>query len=639
MKQSKATFKASAIPDTTLRRLRVAPSYFFIVWRWSMWLYALIVILNYYDPELTSLVFRTNVILLFITLLQTLAATFVPVFQLFIPRRIPRLLRRLQQRPERKPSEDEEADFLKPLAQTRNLYWDLVIYGLDLLICCFATYYGGPFGIPPFGDASPFYRYGLSTILAAAMAYRYRGGLAAACIYDLFIVFGMVFPAPGALPYHPNMVDIAGSLIDAPLTALLAAYIATLIANYARSKKREQTNVRRQKALLSVSETIMSEVGDRERLLQKAAKQLQHGGHFQRLVVALVGSIGEEEKNSASLQTVIETCIEANVVGTLLPERNQAYIDQVLHTRQKLSSFEYFNHVQFGGHGIARLYLPLFKEQQVQMIIGAESQRQTPFDRKSEEFITIAGGQLLVALDNLRLAEQTIQLAATAERGRIAREIHDGIAQLTYMLSLNAETCATQAHRIAEASEEDAELLTPLAERLDKLVIVSKQALWETRNYMFSLRPMMSGETSLTQMLTNQVHEFQTISDLPVDLEIEGDEKANDRESHHADKQAQIGAAIFRIVQEALTNAYKHAGATRLQVHLRYLTNSVEVTVADNGHGQLNRQDGSSAGARPRIYSGHGLRGMRERAEELGGHFEIAEQPAGGLQVRICIPL
>jgi signal transduction histidine kinase len=682
MRRSKAVFKASAIPDATLRRLRVTPSYFFIVWRWCMWLYALVDIL-YIRSVMTSSVFRMGLVLLAVTLIQTLAVTFVPVFQLLLPSRMPSLFRRFRLKMLQEPLEDEEMDFLKPLAQTRSL-WGIAIYALDLLICGLVTYFGGPLGFPPFGNGSPFYRYGLSTVFAAAMVYRYQGGLVTALIYDLFIVAGILFPAPGAYIYSSTIIDIMGSLVDAPLAALLAAYVATLIANYARSKKREQTNVRRQRALLSVSEAILSEVNDRERLLQKAVKQLQRGGHFQRLVVALVSSSddaglsagtnlsypssnpartalsrpsdrranqtmdtikrslqgsGESESGGILVRETIETCIEANVADALLPERNPAYIDQVLRTKQKISSFEYFNHAQFGGNGIARLYLPLFKEGQLQMIIGAESLRQTPFEGKREEFLTIAGGQLLVALENMRLAEQTIQLAATAERGRIAREIHDGIAQLTYMLSLNAETCAVQAHRIAEASEEDAELITPLAERLDKLVIVSKQALWETRNYMFSLRPLMSGDSTLSQMLTSQIQEFQTISDLPVQLEIEGTEGAVDGEQYRVSKYAQVGATLFRIVQEALTNAYKHAGATQLWVHLHYLPDSIEVAIRDNGRGLSAAPDGQANGEEPRIYSGHGVRGMRERAEELGGSFEISQQASGGVQVHVCIPV
>ncbi len=276
------------------------------------------------------------------------------------------------------------------------------------------------------------------------------------------------------------------------------------------------------------------------------------------------------------------------------------------------------------------------------MVLGAESRRQTPFDTKQEAFLSIAGAQLLVALDNIRLTEQTIQLAAAAERSRIAREIHDGIAQLIYMLSLTTETCATQAHRIAEASEEDAELLTPLAERLDKLVAISKQALWETRNYMFSLKPLMSGATTLTQMLSNQVHEFEAISDLPVLLEVEGADEPPGEDRRRTRRQAQVGAAIFRIVQEALTNAYKHAQATQLRVSLHHQTDSIAVEVCDNGRGLPAIRSGTTPathGEDGRIYSGRGLSGMRERAEELDGTFEIAQMPDGGTKVRAWIPL
>src|SRR5207247_2474182 len=112
--------------------------------------------------------------------------------------------------------------------------------------------------------------------------------------------------------------------------------------------------------------------------------------------------------------------------------------------------------------------------------------------------------------------------ATAIERRRTAREIHDGIAQLIYMMSRNTETCVALAHRIEEASEEDAELISPLTQRLEKLVTISKQALWETRHYMFTLKPLISGTATLTQMLTNQVHEFEAISGLPVQLEVEG---------------------------------------------------------------------------------------------------------------------
>lgn len=638
MKRSKQVFKASALPDTTMRRLRTTPGYFFIVWRWIMWLYALIVIAYYHSPAISPALTRTNTILLIITFVQSLIATLYTPLIRFLPSRVLHWLPIFQRgrKPSPARSEEEGAEILTPLAQTRNPYWNFLIYGGDLVICGLAMYFSGPFGAPPYGNGSPFYRYGLSTVFAAAMSYRYAGGLAAAVGYDLFFFIALLFHAPGSPNSFPapTIVDVIGSLVDAPLAAILAAYFTTLVSNYAQSKRREQANVRSQRALLGVSETILSEARDSNLLLQRVAEQLRQGGHFQRLVIALIKDTTAQETHLGSGEMPASIVVEANVPDTALPPRTSAYINQVIRTRQRLSSFEHFNHAQYGGYGIARLYLPLPRDEQVQMVIGVESSRERPFDSKREEFLMIAGRQLLLALDNLRLTEQTVQLAAEAERGRIAREIHDGIAQLIYMLSLNAETCTTQAHRIAEASEEDHELIAPLAERLDRLVTISKQALWETRNYMFSLKPLISGDTTLSQMLQNQVREFQTISDLPVTLHIEGAEPAMDGDQARIHRYAQVGTTLFRIVQEALTNAYKHAEATQLQVCLRYQSDVIEVTVSDNGHGLPAKMEQGQ-----HIYSGRGLHGMHERAEELGGVLRLIPQQAGGVQVQASIPL
>src|SRR5437879_12782321 len=111
------------------------------------------------------------------------------------------------------------------------------------------------------------------------------------------------------------------------------------------------------------------------------------------------------------------------------------------------------------------------------------------------------------------------------------------------MLSLNSETCAALLQRIADTSTEESFLLAPVAERLDKLVTISKQALWETRHYMFTLKPLISGTTTLTQMLTNQLHEFETISGLPVCLEVEGNEEETQSNQRQIQKMAQRGTA------------------------------------------------------------------------------------------------
>ncbi len=651
MSKSSKPFRASAIPGTALRRLRSTPSYFFLFWRWSTWLYALIVIIffhsPYHDQNLPFTYEQIATILLVITFIQTLVITlYAPIFQVMLSR-ILRLLQHGETSPPRRRKRerltDEEPSILPPLAHTRNSYWNVAIYGLDVIICGLIVYYSGPFAYPPFGAGSPFYRYGMSTAFAAAMAYLYRGGLAAAFGFDLFVILGIVFRAPGGpVPYDLNVIDVVGSLMDAPLAALLTAYLMTLLGLYADSKKKVQTQGRQLKSIRRVSETLMKGANDQQELLQRSITQIRRGGHFDRLVIALI-TYPSDEENGHESQPEIQTHVEAE---TRFPveqpgNKSEELIQQVIQTGKEIISFEPLKGEENIGYGSARLYISVPKEDKTQIVIGAESRRKTPFSMQ-EEFLRIVGSYLLVELDNLRLTEQASQLAAAAERGRIAREIHDGIAQLTYMLSLQAETCQAQAQRIAEVSEEDAELITPLVERLGKLVTTSKQALWETRNYMFSLKPLMSGRTTLTQMLTNQLREFEAISDLSTSLTIAGEEEAPNRDQRRARRHAQVGAALFRIVQEALTNAYKHAQATNIEVRLKFEPESIAVEVQDDGHGlpaSSYSYDLAEEGTHERIYSGHGMSGMRERARELGGTFEVLSHPAEGVTIRTCIPL
>ena len=303
MSQTIKTFKT--IPQTTLRRLRNTPSYFFLLWRWVTWLLALITIVSVPAYLHTP----PAILLLTVTLLQTLVITlYAPVFRLFLPDlpgakngRRPKQRAMWRRRRPQPLAANEEANLLAPLAHTRNPYWDSAIYGIDVIICGMVTYYGGYFGAPHFGIGSPFYRYGISTALAAALTYRYRGGLAAAIGYDLFMLLGAFFP-PTQIPYVALSVrDVASSLIDAPVIAILAAYIASLLESYTRSKRREQDNVRNQRALLRVGETLVTGASDRERLLKQSAEQIRRGGHFERLMIALIRT-NEAGENKAILK-------------------------------------------------------------------------------------------------------------------------------------------------------------------------------------------------------------------------------------------------------------------------------------------------------------------------------------------------
>jgi signal transduction histidine kinase len=209
--------------------------------------------------------------------------------------------------------------------------------------------------------------------------------------------------------------------------------------------------------------------------------------------------------------------------------------------------------------------------------------------------------------ENIRLQEEREQLVAQEERSRIAREIHDGIAQSIYMLSLNLETAADMA--TAERG---------LSDRLGRLVTLAKQTLLEVRHYIFDLKPLLRGEASVSAALQSQMREFTAVSGLPVRLEVAGEERP---------LSVAAGTALYRIAQEALANVYRHAQASQIGMRLSFDDRSVCLEVCDNGVG-------FSTGEA----LGRGLRNMQQRAQELGGEVTIESAPGKGTTVRAKLP-
>jgi signal transduction histidine kinase len=202
---------------------------------------------------------------------------------------------------------------------------------------------------------------------------------------------------------------------------------------------------------------------------------------------------------------------------------------------------------------------------------------------------------------------------AQEERSRIAREIHDGIAQSIYMLSLNLE-------KAADVAGDDQKL----GPRLKGLVVLAKETLLEVRHYIFDLKPLLSGDAGLTSTIQAQIREFSTVSGLPVKLEVEGEERT---------VPIAVGSSLYRIAQEALANVYRHAQASAIDVHLTFSNDSVSLEIRDNGSGF------AVDSVQPASSGGRGLGNMYQRTSELGGQLNVTSVPGKGTTVRVVAPL
>ena len=216
------------------------------------------------------------------------------------------------------------------------------------------------------------------------------------------------------------------------------------------------------------------------------------------------------------------------------------------------------------------------------------------------------------AEENLELQRKApkAELAAVEERSRIAREIHDGIAQSIYMLSLNLETCAD----LAGEQRQD------MKQRLDSLVDLSKETLLEVRHYIFDLKPYLAGEKGVASMVENQVREFKVVSGVATNLETIGEERQ---------VPVPVATSIYRVAQEALSNTFKHAWPSSVNVTLEFADDAVQLEIRDDGRG-------FDESISP---TGHGLRNMRQRAEELGGVFALESVAGKGTQVIVRLPV
>lgn len=200
------------------------------------------------------------------------------------------------------------------------------------------------------------------------------------------------------------------------------------------------------------------------------------------------------------------------------------------------------------------------------------------------------------------------------ERVRMARDVHDtvahNIAAITTQASVGLYVGREQPERALEA--------------LERIKAVGTQALRDLRHALGNLRTGSGGGTDPTPSARDVPRLVQQARDSGVSVVLETRGSA-------ADLPAALGVAVYRIVQEALTNVMRHAGGSSVAVRLSVGKDEIEVVIADDGRGSPTLASASGTGS--------GLEGMRERAAALGGALEAGPTPRSGYRVRAVLPL
>lgn len=206
--------------------------------------------------------------------------------------------------------------------------------------------------------------------------------------------------------------------------------------------------------------------------------------------------------------------------------------------------------------------------------------------------------------------------AVTAERTRIACDIHDGLVQSLAGVNFKLDLCQELLRKDPRACD------ATLQETKGEL----KLAIQEARQVIFNLRPVHYDRLELIPALTNYLKSYETRYHVKTEFSVSGDETTVFPKTK---------IFLFRIVQEALSNVQKHSRADRVTVRLSIGPDALTATIADNGVGF----DTAAVTRDPEKWDHFGLRGIVERARLVGGDAKVESQKRQGTRVWIKVPL
>ena len=248
-------------------------------------------------------------------------------------------------------------------------------------------------------------------------------------------------------------------------------------------------------------------------------------------------------------------------------------------------------------------------------VIGAfyltDKQDGGSFSVEDEDRIGLLAAHAAVAIENAGLLEASRTAALAEERDRMARELHDALNQSLFGLTLTSRAAA--AHLTSDPRR--------AANELDEVQKLARQALAELREVVTGMRTSDLRRDGLVAAIRSDVTLLDRVHDADVSFQFSGDLSVDEVVEHE----------VYRVVQEALTNALRHAEADDVVVRLIASSDATVVEISDDGSGF----EPNALGIRSH---GLGLTSMEERATAVGGTLEIDSGPSPGTTVRLRVP-
>jgi signal transduction histidine kinase len=217
----------------------------------------------------------------------------------------------------------------------------------------------------------------------------------------------------------------------------------------------------------------------------------------------------------------------------------------------------------------------------------------------------------MLAIQFIRLSRQSRQAAVIAERDRLARDIHDTLAQ-----GLTGVIVQLEAAEDAQAQN----LIKDAAAHIERASELARDSLREARRSVAALRPLALAGKNLCRAMEELIRKMTVGTNLQAEFAVEGEPPPLPEEWEEN---------LLHVSQEVLTNTLRHAGARRFKVHFVFDLRTIHLKLRDDGKGfNLGRR-----------HDGFGLLGMKERVESMGGELRVVSSPESGTAVLVALPL
>jgi signal transduction histidine kinase len=368
-------------------------------------------------------------------------------------------------------------------------------------------------------------------------------------------------------------------------------------------------------AFRTLSDVVLALAAERE--VEPVLQRLVHAAR--ELAGARYAALGVPDGEGAFARFITSGMSDELIAAMGPLPRTHGLLGAMLEAREPYRTADIHAHPRFRGwwpraHPDMRSFLgvPIVSRGGV---IGAlyltDKEGADEFSAADEKLIVLLAAHAAIAIENARLHERSRELSIVEERNRLARELHDAVTQQLFGVVLAAQSAGELLARgDATAGEE-----------LGRVQALARGAMDELRSVVFELRPASLEAEGLEQVLRKHVEVLRRVSGRAIELRIAAPPPLR----------AEAAGQVFRIAQEALQNALRHAESERIEVRLEDGGGRLLLTVADDGRGF----DPDAPVLRGRRL---GLTSMEERATELGGRLSVVSRPGEGTTVRLELP-